>query len=122
MLLEPEIKRRIRIRGRDDVPAGAAIAQVIERGETPRDVIRRVKGGRAGGDKADALGRLRQSREQRERLERRRGMALLSASIGIFSTAIWSAMKKASNFARSSFWIDSLICAKLKFISGHAPG
>mgnify|MGYP003337351977 CR=1 FL=1 len=46
----------------------------------------------------------------------------LSASIGIFSTAMWSAMKKASNFAFSSVWIDCLMCAKLKFMSGHAPG
>ena len=46
----------------------------------------------------------------------------LSASIGMFSTAMWSAMKKASNFAASSFWIASLMCAKLKFMSGQAPG
>ena len=46
----------------------------------------------------------------------------LSASIGMLSTAIWSAMKKASNFARSKAWIDCLICAKLKFMSGQAPG
>ena len=46
----------------------------------------------------------------------------LSASIGMLSTAMWSAMKKASNFAASSFWIASLMCAKLKFMSGQAPG
>ena len=46
----------------------------------------------------------------------------LSASIGMFSMAMWSAMKKASNFAASSFWMLSLMCAKLKFMSGHAPG
>ena len=45
-----------------------------------------------------------------------------SASIGMFSTAMWSAMKKASNFAASSFWMHSLMWAKLKFMSGQAPG
>jgi hypothetical protein len=45
-----------------------------------------------------------------------------SASIGMFRTAIWSAMKNASNFARSSLRIESFICAKLKFMSGQAPG
>jgi hypothetical protein len=46
----------------------------------------------------------------------------LSASSGMLSTAMWSAMKKASNFARSSAWIEYFRCAKLKFMSGHAPG
>ena len=44
------------------------------------------------------------------------------ALIGMFSTARWSAMKKASNFPASSFRISSLICAKLKLASGQAPG
>ena len=46
----------------------------------------------------------------------------LSASIGMLSTAMWSAMKKASNFARSSVCAKRLRCAKLKFASGKAPG
>ena len=45
-----------------------------------------------------------------------------SASTGMFSTAMWSAMKKASNFARSSAWMQWRMCAMLKFMSGHAPG
>jgi hypothetical protein len=40
----------------------------------------------------------------------------------MLSTAMWSAMKKASNFARSSAWMERFICAKLKFMSGQAPG
>ena len=77
MLVQPEIERRVRIGGGDDVPAGAAAAQMIERGEAPRDVIGRIEGGRAGGDEPDALGDLRQRRQQRERLERGRRVAAL---------------------------------------------
>ncbi len=46
----------------------------------------------------------------------------LSALTGMFSTARWSAMKKASNFAASSFWMKLLRAAKLKLASGIAPG
>ena len=46
----------------------------------------------------------------------------LSALTGMFSTARWSAMKKASNLPASSFWISRLMCGKLKLASGHAPG
>ena len=61
VLVEAEIQRRIGIGGGDDVPAGAAAAEVIERGEAARDVIGRVEGGRAGGDEADVLGDLRRA-------------------------------------------------------------
>ena len=44
------------------------------------------------------------------------------ASTGMFSTAMWSAMKKASNFAASSVLMQRRICAMLKFMSGQAPG
>ena len=57
VLVEPEIERRVRIGGGDDVPAGAAVAEMIERGEAARDVIGRVEGGRAGGDEPEVLGR-----------------------------------------------------------------
>ncbi len=77
MLLQPEIERRVRIGGGHDVPAGAAAAEMIERGEPPGDVIGRIEGGRAGGDQADMLGHLRQGRQQRERLERGHGVAAL---------------------------------------------
>ena len=56
---------------------GAPAGDVVERGKAAGDVIGRVKGGRAGRDQADALGRARQRREQRERLERGHGMAAL---------------------------------------------
>ncbi|MDR6518125.1 hypothetical protein J2789_000787 [Variovorax paradoxus] len=45
-----------------------------------------------------------------------------SAATGMFSTARWSAMKKASKRPRSSVWASCFRCAKLKFASGHAPG
>src|SRR5262249_31514386 len=60
MLLHPEIQRRIRMGGGDNVPAGAPATEMVERSEAPCDVIGRVKGGRAGGDKTDALRDLRQ--------------------------------------------------------------
>ena len=44
------------------------------------------------------------------------------ALIGMFSTARWSAMKKASNLPASSFRMSCLIWAKLKLASGQAPG
>src|SRR5262245_19546505 len=55
MVLHTEIQRRIRIGGGDNVPAGAPATKVVERSEAPCNVIGRVEGGRAGGDKADAL-------------------------------------------------------------------
>ena len=45
-----------------------------------------------------------------------------SASIGMFSTARWSAMKNASKQAASSRRISSFRCPRLKLASGHAPG
>ena len=77
MLVEPEIQRRVRIGGRDDIPPGAAAADVIERGETAGDMIGLVEGGRAGGDQPDMFGGAGQRRQQRERLERRDGVAAL---------------------------------------------
>ena len=47
------------------------------------------------------------------------GVALrLSASIGILSTARWSAMKKAAKHACSSFCADGLVRGQVKFASG----
>ena len=77
VLVEPEVERRVRVGGGDDVPAGTAAAEMVERGEAARDVIGSVERGRAGGDQADALGDLRQRREQRERLERGHRVAAL---------------------------------------------
>ena len=45
-----------------------------------------------------------------------------NASRGMLSTAMWSAMKKASNLPRSSVCAKRLRCAKLKLASGKASG
>ena len=72
-----EIQRRIGIGGGDDVPAGAAATEMVERSETPGHVIGRIERGRAGGDQPQMLGNDRQRREQRKRLERCDRMAVL---------------------------------------------
>ena len=46
----------------------------------------------------------------------------LRASMGMLSTARWSAMKKASNLPRSSVCAKRLRCGKLKLASGKPPG
>ena len=70
LLVVAEIQRGIRVGGGDDVPAGTAAADVIERGEAAGDVVGRVEGRRGGRDEADALRHGGQRGEQRERLER----------------------------------------------------
>ncbi len=45
-----------------------------------------------------------------------------SADMGMFSTARWSAMKKASKRPRSSVWIRRIKSSRLKLASGQAPG
>ena len=62
MLVHAEIQRRIRIGSSDDVPAGAAVADMIERGKPAGDVIGRVEGRRSGRDQADPLRHGRQRR------------------------------------------------------------
>jgi hypothetical protein len=56
VIVEAEVERGIGVRRGDDIPAGAAARDVVERGEAAGDVIGRVKGGGAGGDQADILG------------------------------------------------------------------
>ena len=75
MFVEAEIQRRVGIGRRHDVPAGAAAADMVERGEAAGNVIGLVEGRRCGGDQADMLGDGGQRRQQRERLERRHRVA-----------------------------------------------
>ena len=77
MVVESEVQRGVRIGGGDDIPAGTAAADVIERGETPGDMIGLVERRRSRCDQADMLGGAGQRRQQRERLERRHGVAAL---------------------------------------------
>ncbi len=44
------------------------------------------------------------------------------ASTGMFRTARWSAMKKASNLPRSRVWMQRCMWPRLKLASGQAPG
>ena len=77
VIVHAEIQRGIGIGRGHDIPAGAAAAEMIERSETPGDVVGRIERGRAGGHEAQMLGHHRQRRQQRERLERRHRMAVL---------------------------------------------
>ena len=77
VLGQPEIERRVGVRGGDQVPAGAPAADMVERGEAPRDQIGRLEGRRGGGDQPEMLGHHRQRRQQGQRIERgHRGAAL----------------------------------------------
>ncbi len=69
MVVEPEIQRGVGVGGGDDVPAGAAAADVVDRGELPRQVERLAVGGGGGGDQPDPLGRDGERAERRDRLE-----------------------------------------------------
>ena len=75
VLRETEVQRGIGVRRRHDVPAGAAAAQMVERCEAPRDVERRIEGGRRRGDETDPLGDGGERGEQREGLEGGDGVA-----------------------------------------------
>src|SRR5262249_51242749 len=77
MVVEAEIEGRVRIGGGDDVPAGAAARDVVERGKPTRDVIGLVKRGRAGRDQSNVFGCTGKRRQQRERFERGDGVAAL---------------------------------------------
>ncbi|CUW96452.1 hypothetical protein AGR2A_Lc180057 [Agrobacterium genomosp. 2 str. CFBP 5494] len=75
LIISAKIPGGVRVRGCDDVPAGAAIAEVIERGKTPGHVIGLVECGGRGGDETDALGDGGQGGKKREGLEGSNGMA-----------------------------------------------
>ncbi|CUI61657.1 Uncharacterised protein [Achromobacter xylosoxidans] len=69
VLVQVEVLRLALAAGSDQVPARAAAADVVERGELARHVVRLVVGGRNRGDQADFLGHGGQRRQQRQRLE-----------------------------------------------------
>jgi len=62
VLGHPEIQRRVGVGGRDQIPAGASAADVVERGEAPGDHVRWLEGRRGGGDQSEMLGHHRQRR------------------------------------------------------------
>ena len=77
VLVAAEIPRLHRIAGGDEVPTGAAAADVVQRGELPRDVVGLVVGGGGGGDQPEPLRHHRQRRQQGERVEGGDGGAAL---------------------------------------------
>ncbi len=64
-----EIARRRRQPRGHDVPAGPPVADMVDRGELPRQVERLGIGRRAGRDQADTAGRHRQRGQHRDRFE-----------------------------------------------------
>ncbi len=77
VLGQPEIERRVGVRGRHQVPPGAPAADMVERGEPARDQIGRLERRRGRRDQPQMLGHHRQRRQQRQRIERgHRGAAL----------------------------------------------
>lgn len=77
MLVEAEIAGRIRVGRGDDIPGGAAIADMVERGEAPCDVIRLVERRRGRCGKADLVGDGGERRKKREGFEGRHRVAAL---------------------------------------------
>ncbi len=77
MGLEPEVERGVRIGCGDDVPARAALAQVIERRKAPRDMVRLVEGRRRCRDEPKPVRDDSECRQQGRRIERRHRRATL---------------------------------------------
>ena len=77
LLVHAEIERGVGIGRGHQVPAGAAVRDVVERGEAAGDGVGRLEGGRGRGDQAEMLGHHGERRQQRQRIERgHRGAAL----------------------------------------------
>ena len=77
-----EVQRFGRRRRRDQIPSGATVAELVERGEYAGDMKRIKVGRRRGRDQADALRHRRQRTEQGQRLDPvRRGGPLPEADI-----------------------------------------
>ncbi len=74
MLGAAEVERVVRIGRRHDVPAGAALAQVIERGVAARQRIGLVVGRGRRRQEADVLRELRHRRHHQDRIEHRRAV------------------------------------------------
>ncbi|GJE72971.1 hypothetical protein CHKEEEPN_4532 [Methylorubrum podarium] len=70
MRVAAEVQRLVGIAGGDEVPAGPAPRDVVERGELAGDVVGLVVGGGGGGDQPDPLRHHGQRRQQRQRIER----------------------------------------------------
>ncbi len=87
MIFTAEILRFHWIARCHDIPAGAAAANVIERREFARHMIRLVIRRRSRGDEADMFGENGERRKQRQGSKDVTVALRLSASIGMFNTA-----------------------------------
>ncbi len=72
MLFLAEVHGILGVGCRDEIPAGAALADVIERGEFAGEGVGLLVGRRRGRDETDMLGLHRNRRQHRDRLEHRR--------------------------------------------------
>ena len=70
MRVAAEVQRLVRVAGGDEVPAGASLRDMIERGEFAGHMVGLVVGGGGGGDQPDPLRHHGQRRQQRQRVER----------------------------------------------------
>jgi hypothetical protein len=122
VLVEAEVQRRVGIGGGDDVPAGAAAADMVQRGEAAGDVVGLVVGGRGGRHQADMLGHRRQRRQQGEGLERGHRVAALQRRHRHVQHRQVVGHEEGVELARSSFWMKRFMWPKLKLASGNAPG
>ena len=67
--VSPEIARLLVHRRGDDVPRRPALADMVERGEQPRNIVGLAVGARRRGDQADMFGHAGQRRQKRQRFE-----------------------------------------------------
>ena len=69
MLFEAVVERIVLVVRGDEIPAGAATADLVERGELARQRIGFVEGGGGGGDEAEMFGDRGERRQDGHRLE-----------------------------------------------------
>src|SRR5579863_9640199 len=69
VLVQAEVLRDLRVEAGDNVPAGPAAADVVQRGDAPGQVERGVVGRARRSDQADVLRVRRNGRQQRQRLQ-----------------------------------------------------
>ena len=77
VLGEPEIQRCVGVGGGNQVPAGTAAADVVERREAPGDQVGRLESRRGGRDQPEIFSHHRERRQQGQWIERGDGRAVL---------------------------------------------
>ena len=82
MSVPAEIQGLVRVAGGDEVPAGAAVRDMVEGGELPGHMVRLVIGRGGRGDEPDPFGDGSERRQQGHRVEGRHGSAALQRGHG----------------------------------------